>query len=112
VNFNWSNHIEDVGRIEPQILINYLKKHGWIDISSEIMDNWQNKRKVQYYRKIVEGGLYQITVPMNRELIDYKAAMLRAVVEIINSEEAKRVRQITSKLTNPAKISEVEKKDV
>jgi hypothetical protein len=94
MNVNWANHIDDANKIEPQQLIDYLEKHEWIKQNY----GWEFKRKVEIYQKIVDGGLYQIAVPMSRELSDYASAMLRAVVEIINSEEAKRVRQITQKL--------------
>lgn len=31
MNVNWANHIEDASKIEPQQLIAYLEKHGWIN---------------------------------------------------------------------------------
>jgi hypothetical protein len=95
MNVNWANHIDDASKIEPQQLIDYLVKHQWIK-----QDFLQNLNKpIEVYQKIVEGALFQITVPMSRELRDYNSAMLRAVVEINDSEEAKHVRQITAKIT-------------
>lgn len=95
MNVNWANHIEDASKIEPQALIDYLEKHKWINHSPY----WASERRVKIYQKIIDGALFQVNVPMSRELSDYNSAMLNAVVEISNSDEAKRVRQITAKLT-------------
>ena len=94
MNVNWANHIEAASKIEPQQLINYLTKHNWIE-----KDFWPNRPEVKIYQKIVDGGLYQISIPMSRTLRDYNSAMLHAVIEIINSDESKRIQQLTAKLT-------------
>lgn len=100
MNVNWANHIEAVSKIEPQQLIDYLEKHDWIEQHFFEIRN----RPVKYYQKIVDGGLYQVTVPMSRELGDYNSAMLRAVVEISDSDETKRVQQITAKIVRNKEI--------
>lgn len=98
MNVNWANHIDDAGKIEPQQIIAYLEKHEWIDHTQSITSGWQIDRKIRIFQKIVDGGLYQVTVPMSRELADYNSAMLKAVVEIINSNEATEVRKLTAKI--------------
>jgi len=103
MNVNWANHIEDASKIEPQQLIDYLVNHEWIR-----KDFFPNLSHIQVYQKIVEGALFQVTVPMNRELRDYNSAMLKAVIEISDSDEPKRIKQIISKLTNRESQSKVE----
>jgi hypothetical protein len=95
MNVNWANHIEEIRKIEPQQLIDYLEKHEWIEQNFWVA----HPRPVKIYQKIVEGGLYQVTVPMSRELVDYISAMLNAVIEIINSNETREIHKLTAKLT-------------
>jgi hypothetical protein len=94
MNVNWGNHIEDASKIEPKQIITYLQKHQWI--KKDVL--WPNKPDIEIYQKIVDGGLYQVNIPTSRRFSDYDSAMLRAVVEIINSQEADRVRQLTAKI--------------
>ncbi len=101
MNVNWANHIEDTGKIESEALISFLEKYGWVDITPEKRDTpefWLNE-DYRFFRKIVDGGLYELKVPMKRTLNSYSMDMLKAVVEIINSQEADRVRRITAMLT-------------
>jgi hypothetical protein len=93
-NINWANHIEAASKIEPEQLITYLSKHGWTQFQGI------TRPMVKIYQKIVLGGLYQVTVPMDRKLGDYNTAMLSAVVEITDSDEAKQVDQLIAKLTS------------
>jgi hypothetical protein len=92
MNVNWANHTGTF-KIEPQQLIAYIEKHGWI-----YHNFWPNRPEVRIYQKIVDGGMYQITVPMTRELADYNSVMLKNVIEIINSNEGKEVKKLTAKI--------------
>lgn len=96
MNVNWANHIEEAGKIEPEQMIAYLEKHGWI-----YHNFWPQRKDVKIYQKIIDAGaLFQVIIPLTRELSDYNSAMLKAVVEISDSEEAKRVRRITAKIVS------------
>ena len=109
MNVNWANHITDASKIEPQEIIDYLEKHQWYDHTDALTSGWRIDRKISIYQKIVDGALFQVTIPMSRELADYNSAMLHALVEIINSNEANELRKLYRKIKADSSTKVTEK---
>ena len=81
------------GKINHIDLIKYLSDLNWIEIPSR-RDN------VAIYQINKNNQIYQVDLPLKRELLDYETAMLKAI-ENISQSESKSMEQIILELLNP-----------
>lgn len=80
-------------KIDPVILANYLTETGW--------NIFPSKRTDLQILQFVDGEeFYQATVPLNRNLSDYKQAMYRAV-ETAACKENRPIEQLIGHLLDP-----------
>lgn len=80
-------------KIDPVMLTNYLAETGW-----NIYPSKRTDLKVFQY---VDGEkFYQVTVPLDKNLGDYKQAMYRAV-ETVASKENRAIEQLIGQLLDP-----------
>lgn len=101
------NYIDLTEKISPLAFAKYLKDMGW--------EQFQSKRqyiKIFQYEK--NDVFFQVVIPTEKKLSDYKEAMYKAVVTVAEAEK-KSVEQVMLYLLNPntdiLKIR-LEKKDV
>lgn len=94
-------------KISPLAFAKYLKDMGW-----ELFQNRKKYIKIFQYEK--NDDFFQVIIPMEKRLNDYKEAMYRAVVTVAEAEN-KPVEQVMLCLLNPnadiLKIS-LEKRDM
>ena len=101
------NYLDLTEKISPLAFAKYLKDTGWA--------LFQTKREdIKIYQFERNDVFFQVIIPMERKLNDYREAMYKAV-ETVAKVEAKSVEQIMLYLLNPntdiLKIR-LEKKDV
>ena len=101
------NYIDLTEKISPLAFAKYLKDMGWEQFQSKRQDI-----KIFQYEK--NDVFFQVVIPTEKKLSDYKEAMYKAVVTVAEAEK-KSVEQVMLYLLNPntdiLKIR-LEKKDV
>lgn len=80
-------------KINPLAFSKYLKETGWGLFPSK-------KTYVKIYQYEKEDKFYQVVIPMEKDLADYKEAMYKATVTVAEVEE-KSVEQVMLYLLNP-----------
>lgn len=87
------NFMELTGKISPLAFTKYLRDTGW-----KLFQSRKTDIKIYQYEK--NDDFFQITVPMEKKLYDYKEAMYKAV-ETVAKVENKSVEQVILYLLNP-----------
>lgn len=85
--------LELTEQINPLAFVKYLKDTGWN--SFQIM-----RKNIRVFQKEMGGAFHQITLPMDKQLSDYKEAMYRAV-KTVSEVECRSFEQIMLYLLNP-----------
>ena len=85
--------LELTEQINPLAFVKYLKDTGWN--SFQIM-----RKNIRVFQKEMGGSFHQITLPMDKQLSDYKEAMYRAV-KTVSEVECRSFEQIMLYLLNP-----------
>ena len=69
------NFLDLTEKINPLAFSKYLKDTGW--------NLFQTKRKdVKVYQYEKDDEFYQVTVPLEKRLADYKYAMYKAIIKV------------------------------
>lgn len=101
------NFMDLTEKISPLLFAKYLKDMGW--------EQFQSKRQhIKIFQCEKNNDFFQIVIPTDKRLNDYKEAMYKAVVTVSEAEN-KSVEQVMLYLLNPnADILKIrlEKKDV
>lgn len=71
---------DSLSRINPVNLVRYLSAAGWNEIPVK-------KPDIKIFQKYKDGEMYQVTVPMERDFIDYEYVLYASVREIADLEE-------------------------
>lgn len=81
-------------KINPHAFVKYLKDIGWTQ--------WETKRHyIKVFQKIKENGEgFQVTIPLDKELLDYKEAIYQAI-ETVAFVEEQSTEQLLLFLLNP-----------
>lgn len=81
-------------KINPHAFVKYLNDTGWIQ--------WKTKRNyIKVFQKIKEDGEgFQVTIPLDKELLDYKEAIYEAI-ETVAFVEEQSTEQLLLFLLNP-----------
>lgn len=79
------NFLDLAGEIDPQKFIEYLEETGWVRFSMK-------RRDIAIFQREREQELFQITIPIDKNLADfqwamYSAASTAAEVEAKSAEE-------------------------
>lgn len=80
-------------KINPLAFAKYLKDMGWRLYPSK-------KTYVRIYQYEKQGNFYQVVIPMEKHLSDYKEAMYKAIMTVAEAEN-KAVEQVMLYLLNP-----------
>lgn len=80
-------------KINPLAFCRYLRQTGWEQYQSK-------KTKAKVFQRETQTNFYQIVVPTDKSLFDYKQAMYKAV-EAVSQVENKSVEQVLLYLLNP-----------
>lgn len=68
--------MELIDKINPYTVVNYLEDTGWEQFKIK-------KKYIKVYQKIINKvEFYQITIPIDKTLADYKEAMFNAIEQI------------------------------
>ena len=87
------NFLDLTEKINPLAFSKYLKDTGW--------NLFQTKRKdVKVYQYEKDDEFYQVTVPLEKRLADYKDAMYKAIITVAEVEK-KSIEQVMLYLLNP-----------
>ena len=87
------NFLDLTEKINPLAFSKYLKDTGW--------NLFQTKRKdVKVYQYEKDDEFYQVTVPLEKRLADYKDAMYKAIITVAEVEK-KSIEQVMVYLLNP-----------
>ena len=90
----YSINYEDMSeQINPFAFVKYLYGTGWVEVK-------RKNPSIKLYQLEKNKELFQITVPIDRNLNDYKYAMFRAV-EILAAAEQKSLEKVLLYLLNP-----------
>lgn len=88
------NLLDLTEKVNPLLFAKYLRETGWNNIPRKN----NNLRVYQIIAK--EGELFQVTIPMDKTLLDYKMAMYEAV-ESVAFVEGRSTEQVMLFLLNP-----------
>lgn len=80
-------------RIEPFVLMRHLTNTGWYILPTK-------KTYMKIFQWEDEADFYQVTIPIDKTLGDYKEAMYKAV-ETTSRKENRPMEQLTLRLLNP-----------
>ena len=81
------------GKLSPIDTSKYLRDLGWNEIPTKM-------NQIKVFQLENQYGFFQINMPMERTLSDYKRAMFRAVETIAQSSQ-KNIEQVILELLNP-----------
>lgn len=87
------NFLDLAEKINPLAFAKYLKDTGWLQFQSK-------RTNVKIYQFEVGTEFFQVMIPTDKKLSDYKQAMYKAV-ETVAIAEQKSVRQVMLYLLNP-----------
>lgn len=87
------NFFDLTEKIDPFAFSKYLKNTGWIQFESK-------RKNVKIYQLEIEENFFQVIIPCDKRLCDYKQAMYKAV-ETVAMAENKSVEQVMLYLLNP-----------
>ena len=88
------NFMDMTEKINPHAVVKYLKDTGWTPFITK-------KEYVKIFQKItVENDFYQVVIPIDKTLADYKSAMFEAI-EQIALLEGQSTEQLMLYLLNP-----------
>lgn len=73
---NISEDMELIDKINPYTVISYLEETGWEQFKIK-------KKYIKVYQKVINKvEFHQITIPIDKKLVDYKEAMFDAIEQI------------------------------
>lgn len=87
------NYFDFAEKINPFLFSKYLKDTGWEQFPSK-------RTKVKIYQIENERGFYQVNLPVDRRLSDYKQAMYRAVQTAAEAGD-REIQSVLLYLLNP-----------
>lgn len=87
------NFFDLTEKINPFAFSKYLKDTGWIQFESK-------RKNVKIYQLEIEENFFQVIIPCDKRLCDYRQAMYKAV-ETVAMAENKSVEQVMLYLLNP-----------
>lgn len=87
------NYCDMAEQINPLTFARYLRETGWVEIK-------RKNTSIQLFQLEKENDFFQITIPTDRALSDYKLAMNHAV-ETLAIAEGKPMEKILLYLLNP-----------
>lgn len=87
------NFLDMVEKLNPHAVCKYLEQTGWNKFPFKRTD-------IKIYQMMVSDELFQVTVPLDRELCDFKTTMYDTVNRIAEYEH-KSVEQVMLYLLNP-----------
>lgn len=88
------NFMDLTEKINPHAVVKYLKDTGWIQYKTK-------KEYIKTFQKITDKDeFYQVTIPIEKDLADYKQAMFEAI-EQIAFLEGQSTEQLMLYLLNP-----------
>ena len=88
------NFMDLTEKINPHAVVKYLKDTGWIQYKTK-------KEYIKTFQKITDkGDFYQVIIPIEKDLADYKQAMFEAI-EQIALLEGQSTEQLMLYLLNP-----------
>lgn len=88
------NFMDLTEKINPHAVVKYLKDTGWIQYKTK-------KEYIKIFQKITDKDeFYQVIIPIDKELADYKQAMFEAI-EQIAFLEGQSTEQLMLYLLNP-----------
>ncbi|MBQ8706748.1 MAG: hypothetical protein IJ523_01525 [Succinivibrionaceae bacterium] len=91
----YSVNLEDLAeKISTHVFVEYLSKTGWICLPSR-----RDYLKIFQFR-YADDGFYQVVVPLERSLGDYKRSLFDAIVTVAGAEKQS-VEQLILYLLNP-----------
>lgn len=85
--------LELAEKINPLAFVKYLKDTGWILFQTK-------KSYVKIFQLEREDNFYQVTIPMDKVLRDYREAMYKAI-SIVAEAESKSIEELILYLLNP-----------
>lgn len=88
------NFMDLTESINPLAFSKYLKDTGWALYPSK-------KSHIRIFQCEKNGEFYQVIVPLEKKLADYKEAMYKAITNVANAEK-KSVEQVMLYLLNPS----------
>jgi hypothetical protein len=81
-------------KINPLAFVKYLKDTGWIEFHTK-------KTFIKIFQiRTEKDGDYQVNIPLDKTLADYKSAMLQAV-ETVAAKEQQAIEEVLLYLLNP-----------
>lgn len=87
------NFMDMAEKINPLAFARYLVDTGWQAFPTK-------KTYINIYQYENNKDFYQVTVPLDKKLADYKQAMLKAV-EVVSKKEGRSLEQVMLYLLNP-----------
>lgn len=73
---NISEDMELIDKINPYTVVSYLEETGWEQFKIK-------KKYIKVYQKVINKvEFHQITIPIDKTLVDYKEAMFDAIEQI------------------------------
>ena len=88
------NFMELTERINPLAFSKYLKDTGWDLFPSK-------KTQIRIFQCEKNNDFFQVIIPLEKKLADYKEAMYKAITNVANAEK-KSVEQVMLYLLNPS----------
>lgn len=88
-----SSIYQNINQINPLAVQAYLKKSNWLEVESK-------RQSVGIFQKFFENDFAEIILPKDKDLLDYKRAMLR-VAETIAVSENRKVDSVITDLLFP-----------
>lgn len=88
------NFLELTEKINPLAFAKYLKDTGWTQYASK-------RTCVKIFQLLKEDEFYQVTIPAEKDLIDYQQAMYSAI-QTVAEVEGKSIEQLMLYLLNPS----------
>lgn len=85
--------LELAEKINPLAFVKYLKDTGWMLFQTK-------KSYVKIFQLEREDNFYQVTIPMDKVLRDYREAMYKAI-SIVAEAESKSIEELILYLLNP-----------